>query len=73
MTEAPPAPVYAFGSFRLFPQTGVLQDNGRDVRLGSRAVELLTAPSYCGMKAASAKRSRSWTTSWIACTRGGTP
>jgi predicted ATPase/DNA-binding winged helix-turn-helix (wHTH) protein len=36
-------PVYAFGTFRLFPRTGVLQDSGRDVRLGSRAIELLTA------------------------------
>jgi DNA-binding winged helix-turn-helix (wHTH) protein len=36
-------PVYSFGTFRLFPRTRVLQDHGRDVRLGSRAMELLTA------------------------------
>jgi predicted ATPase/DNA-binding winged helix-turn-helix (wHTH) protein len=44
VTDSSPAqPVYSFGTFRLFPRTGVLQDHGRDVRLGSRAMGLLTA------------------------------
>jgi predicted ATPase/DNA-binding winged helix-turn-helix (wHTH) protein len=36
-------PVFTFGTFQLFPRMGRLRDNGRDVRLGSRAVELLAA------------------------------
>jgi predicted ATPase/DNA-binding winged helix-turn-helix (wHTH) protein len=47
MTEAPiasePKLALFFGSFELLPNAGGLRDNGRPVRLGSRALELLAA------------------------------
>lgn len=47
MTEAPiasePKLALFFGSFELLPDAGGLRDNGRPVRLGSRALELLAA------------------------------
>ncbi|HLZ84742.1 MAG TPA: winged helix-turn-helix domain-containing protein, partial [Caulobacteraceae bacterium] len=64
---SPPQPVYSFGTFRLFARMGVLQDNGRDVRLGSRAVELLTALVERGGEVASSDElfARVWPTTTV--------
>jgi predicted ATPase/DNA-binding winged helix-turn-helix (wHTH) protein len=60
-------PVFTFGTFQLFPRTGRLRDNGRDVRLGSRAVDLLTALVECAGEVAASSDliARVWPTTTV--------